>query len=263
MASMVASAQDTPPPRTSKTHHRRRASSPSYGSNTVSSTLKRCRGDSRPPTCVEYDCGVFSLPQLLDEALCRATVAEVDGRVWNGLSTTRGAALPTADVYVRHLRGAPRLHQAIDAGLHLIERCTGRLVDSKKEEAFVITYDARGQRGLGRHTDGEGKHTLLLTLDGPADYAGGGTRFFPGGREPFLIRPGRGGGLAFGGSVEHQGAAITAGRRHVLVVFAEDVRGAGAREVRAAQKRAARAVFAGDRRGPNVERLAHRGPHIV
>ena len=37
----------------------------------------------------------------------------------------------------------------------------------------MITYSATGQRGLGRHVDGDGKQTLLVTLDDPADYVGG------------------------------------------------------------------------------------------
>ena len=53
----------------------------------------------------------------------------------------------------------------------------GRLVDCKKEEIFIITYCATGRRSLGRHTDGDGKRTLLITLDASRDYAGGGTRF--------------------------------------------------------------------------------------
>ena len=60
-----------------------------------------------------------------------------------------------------------------------MERCTGRLVDCKKEEIFIITYCATGRRSLGRHTDGDGKRTLLITLDASRDYAGGGTRFYP------------------------------------------------------------------------------------
>jgi len=154
----------------------------------------------------------------------------------------------------RH-RCASRLHAAIDAGLHLVERCTGRLVDCKKEEVFVITYCATGQRGLGRHVrrperkpnpsvltllypsrgrrqqsnaakfsfielrlseqrgprehadaaktirnglslsevglqvDGDQKQTLLVTLDAPEDYAGGGTRFFPAADASGVARP--------------------------------------------------------------------------
>ena len=169
-----------------------------------------------------------------------------------------------------------------------MERCTGRLVDCKKEEVFVITrvrradgpptnrgdaaafdvdipraahfvvarrYCATGQRGLGRHVrrperkpnpsvltllcpsrgrrqqsnaakfsfielrlseqrgprehadaaktirnglrlsevglqvDGDRKQTLLVTLDAPEDYAGGGTRFFPAADASGVARP--------------------------------------------------------------------------
>ena len=139
---------------------------------------KRCHRRSAD-ACVEVGEDVFRLPPVLDEQTCRAAVNEVDDRVALGLSTTRGAQLPTTDVYVRDLRCAAAIHEAVDAGLHLMERCTGRLVDCKKEEIFIITYCATGRRSLGRHTDGDGKRTLLITLDASRDYAGGGTRFYP------------------------------------------------------------------------------------
>ena len=95
---------------------------------------------------------------------------------------------------MRDLRCAPAIHEAVDAGLHLMERCTGRLVDCKKEEIFIITYCATGRRSLGRHTDGDGKRTLLITLDASRDYAGGGTRFYPkeASAPSFVVRPARG-----------------------------------------------------------------------
>ena len=52
--------------------------------------------------------------------------------------------------------------------------------------AFCIVYDAGGQKGLKKHTDGrkEGA-TLLLLLSTPGvDFEGGGTRFFPSVLEP-------------------------------------------------------------------------------
>ena len=114
---------------------------------------------------------------------------------------------------------------SVDAGLHLMERCTGRLVDCKKEEIFIITYCATGRRSLGRHTDGDGKRTLLITLDASRDYAGGGTRFYPkeASAPSFVVRPARGAAVAFDGSVEHEGEAVVGGRRHVVVVFATEV----------------------------------------
>ena len=79
----------------------------------------------RTDACVEVGEDVFRLPPVLDEQTCRAAVNEVDDRVALGLSTTRGAQLPTTDVYVRDLRCASAIHEAVDAGLHLMERCTG------------------------------------------------------------------------------------------------------------------------------------------
>ena len=70
---------------------------------------------------------------------------------------------------------------------------TGRLVDCKKEEIFIITYCATGRRSLGRHTDGDGKRTLLITLDCRDAYGGGGTKFYPpvAKKQPFVVRPAR------------------------------------------------------------------------
>lgn len=196
--------------------------------------------------CVEVGEDVFRLPAVLDEQTCRAAVIEVDDRVALGLSTTRGAQLPTTDVYVRDLKCAPAIHEAIDAGMNLMERCTGRLVDCEKEQVFIITYcAATGCRSLGRHTDGDGKRTLLITLDASRDYAGGGTRFYSKDAAPsFVVRPARGAAVAFDGSVEHEGEAVVGGRRHVVVVFATDVAVEADRpSIRAAQRRAAQSVF--------------------
>ena len=109
---------------------------------------------------------------------------------------------------------------AVTGGFH-----PGRLVDCKKEEIFIITYCATGRRSLGRHTDGDGKRTLLITLDASRDYAGGGTRFYPkeASAPSFVVRPNRGAAVAFDGTVEHEGEAVVGGRRHVVVVFATEV----------------------------------------
>ena len=85
---------------------------------------KRCHRRSAD-ACVEVGEDIFRLPPVLDEQTCRAAVNEVDDRVALGLSTTRGAQLPTTDVYVRDIPCASAIHEAVDAGLHLMERCTG------------------------------------------------------------------------------------------------------------------------------------------
>ena len=224
---------------------------------------KRCHRRSAD-ACVEVGEDVFRLPPVLDEQTCRAAVNEVDDRVALGLSTTRGAQLPTTDVYVRDLRCASAIHEAVDAGLHLMERCTGRLVDCKKEEIFIITYCATGRRSLGRHTDGDGKRTLLITLDASRDYAGGGTRFYPkeASAPSFVVRPARGAAVAFDGSVEHEGEAVVGGRRHVVVVFATEVdEDANRPSIRAAQRRAAQSVFAAP--PPSPRRHQRRAPRAA
>ena len=181
-----------------------------------------------------------------------------------GLSTTRGAQLPTTDVYVRDLRCASAIHEAVDAGLHLMERCTGRLVDCKKEEIFIITYCATGRRSLGRHTDGDGKRTLLITLDASRDYAGGGTRFYPGAPPPRPLSCARPEGPLSRSTARSstRGEAVVGGRRHVVVVFATEVDDETTRTtVRAAQRRAAQSVS--PRRRPSPRRHQRRAPRAA
>ena len=119
-----------------------------------------------PAVCQSLGEGVYELPAMLPRAACARVVAEVSARVSNGSATDRGASLKTTDVYVRDLAdaedvyraraGAGRspmsrtknrarglvLTQALDAGCHLVELCTGRLVTYERKKAFVITYDA-------------------------------------------------------------------------------------------------------------------------
>ena len=116
-----------------------------------------------PAVCQSLGEGVYELPAMLPRAACARVVAEVSARVSNGSATDRGASLKTTDVYVRDLAdaedatakasaGSHRVqngesscgwfHQALDAGCHLVELCTGRLVTYERKKAFVITYDA-------------------------------------------------------------------------------------------------------------------------
>lgn len=119
----------------------------------------------------------------------------------------------------------------------------------------------RGTRyaGLGKHKDGNRDNqgpTLLITLDAPTDYVGGGTRFHPGdGWEgepeaappPMDVRPDKGCGVTFGPKIQHEGLRITAGRRHLLCIFPDLVPEAAPepekRRVRDAQRHAALVVF--------------------
>ncbi|KAH8071589.1 hypothetical protein JL721_4089 [Aureococcus anophagefferens] len=108
--------------------------------------------------------------------------------VKRGAVTDRGAGLPTKDVYVRDVANAAVLYRAsgrrvparvvfprrfgrrrrrrrdpadpprisgsrrLDAGCHLIEMCTGKLVTYERKKAFLIAYESGGkkkQRGRG------------------------------------------------------------------------------------------------------------------
>ena len=119
-----------------------------------------------PAVCQSLGEGVYELPAMLPRAACARVVAEVSARVSNGSATDRGASLKTTDVYVRDLADAEDVYrarasagrspmsrtenrarelvstQALDAGCHLVELCTGRLVTYERKKAFVITYDA-------------------------------------------------------------------------------------------------------------------------
>ena len=119
-----------------------------------------------PAVCQSLGEGVYELPAMLPRAACAHVVAEVSARVSNGSATDRGASLKTTDVYVRDLADAEDVYrarasagrspmsrtenrarelvstQALDAGCHLVELCTGRLVTYERKKAFVITYDA-------------------------------------------------------------------------------------------------------------------------
>ena len=90
--------------------------------------------------------------------------------------------------------------------------------------AFCIVYDAGGQKGLKKHTDGrkEGA-TLLLLLSTPGvDFEGGGTRFFPSVLEPsFDAKPFKGSTVVFpSDTLQHEGLPIKRGRRLLVCVFA-------------------------------------------
>ena len=196
-----------------------------------------------PAVCQSLGEGVYELPAMLPRAACARVVAEVSARVSNGSATDRGASLKTTDVYVRDLADAEDVYrarasagrspmsrtenrarelvstQALDAGCHLVELCTGRLVTYERKKAFVITYDAtstkvrRGGarpfseppsgaqvngRGLTKHKDRTENrtsqaNTLLITLDCRDAYGGGGTKFYPPAakKQPFVVRPAR------------------------------------------------------------------------
>ncbi|KAH8046646.1 hypothetical protein JL722_13539 [Aureococcus anophagefferens] len=170
------------------------------------------------------------------------------------------AARPKAKVLKASAAGGAAASLApaapLDAGCHLIEMCTGKLVTYERKKAFLIAHE---YAGLGKHKDGNRDNqgpTLLITLDAPTDYVGGGTRFHPGdGWEgepeaappPMDVRPGKGCGVTFGPKIQHEGLRITAGRRHLLCIFPDLVPEAAPepekRRVRDSQRHAALVVF--------------------
>ncbi|KAH8061701.1 hypothetical protein JL720_13402 [Aureococcus anophagefferens] len=163
------------------------------------------------------------------------------------------AARPKAKVLKASAAGGEREGVAggpapLDAGCHLIEMCTGKLVTYERKKAFLIAY-----AGLGKHKDGNRDNqgpTLLITLDAPTDYVGGGCAH-PGDGwegEPGSAADGRaagkGCGVTFGPKIQHEGLRITAGRRHLLCIFPDLVPEApGQRPRRDSQRHAALVVF--------------------
>ena len=93
--------------------------------------------------------------------------------------------------------------------------------------AFCIVYDAGGQKGLKKHTDGrkEGA-TLLLLLSTPGvDFEGGGTRFFPSVLEPsFDAKPPKGSTVVFPSDTLQRGAARKSTREKYCVDLREPPR---------------------------------------
>ena len=145
-----------------------------------------------------------------------------------GKTTDRGVSLPTQDVLVSSLpqRSQDEIREALEASA---SRASDELppeirLEFSMARAFCIVYDAGGQKGLKKHTDGrkEGA-TLLLLLSTPGvDFEGGGTRFFPSVLEPsFDAKPSKGSTVVFpSDTLQHEGLPIKRGRRLLVCVFA-------------------------------------------
>lgn len=187
--------------------------------------------------CVPHGHGVYEVPRAMPREQAESVRREVDERYDSGRFTDRGASLSTKDVFVRDLRLKDFIYKAVDACCHTIEKLCGNLVTYNKHEVFVIIYDAGQQSGLEKHRDGTSKaqrQTLLITLDAPDGYVGGGTKFYPekpeshsfmsrtSAPEPFTVRPKQGCAVLFPPELMHEGVPITYGRRHVVAVFTKD-----------------------------------------
>jgi hypothetical protein len=99
-----------------------------------------------------------------------------------GKTTDRGVALPTQDVMVTYLpqRCQDEIREALEA---TARRASDELppdvhLEFSMARAFCIVYDAGGQKGLKKHTDGrkEGATFLLLLSTPGRDFDGGGAR---------------------------------------------------------------------------------------
>ena len=91
-------------------------------------------------------------------------------------------------------------------------------------EIFFVRYTPGAQAALAPHRDG---HLLSfnILLSEPASFEGGGTRFL-GGVMPPLLRPQQRGDLTLHcGKLLHEGVAVTAGARYIVVGFVDAAAG--------------------------------------
>jgi hypothetical protein len=188
--------------------------------------LKRLSKSSAP---------VFEIAGALSPDACDRARDAVNACFDAGKTTDRGVSLPTQDVLVCSLpqRSQDEIRAALEASA---SRASDELppdirLEFSMARAFCIVYDAGGQKGLKKHTDGrkEGA-TLLLLLSTPGvDFEGGGTRFFPSVLEPsFDAKPAKGSTVVFpSDTLQHEGLPIKRGRRLLVCVFATKKKRAG------------------------------------
>ena len=188
--------------------------------------LKRLSKSSAP---------VFEIAGALSPDACDRARDAVNACFDAGKTTDRGVSLPTQDVLVSSLpqRSQDEIRAALEASA---SRASDELppeirLEFSMARAFCIVYDAGGQKGLKKHTDGrkEGA-TLLLLLSTPGvDFEGGGTRFFPSVLEPsFDAKPAKGSTVVFpSDTLQHEGLPIKRGRRLLVCVFATKKKRAG------------------------------------
>ena len=83
------------------------------------------------------------------------------------------------------------------------------------QDAFVVRYEAEGQRGLGTHAD-DSELSFNLLLSDPADFGGGGTHFEAANT---TLAPRQGQMIAHFGRLRHEGVPVEWGRRYILAGF--------------------------------------------
>ena len=174
---------------------------------------------------------VFEIAGALAPDACDRARDAVNACFDAGKTTDRGVSLPTQDVLVSSLpqRSQDEIRAALEASA---SRASDELppeirLEFSMARAFCIVYDAGGQKGLKKHTDGrkEGA-TLLLLLSTPGvDFEGGGTRFFPSVLEPsFDAKPSKGSTVVFPSDTLQRGAARKSTREKYCVDLREPPR---------------------------------------
>ena len=170
---------------------------------------------------------------IIDPAECAWAIetAEAHAAANGGWMCDRHASAPTTDMAVKDI---PPLLEWFNEKLEttLFPMLAGRFPDFIKDpddirvhDAFIVRYDASGQRSLAVHQD-ESTFSFTIALNDRSEYEGGGT-FFEGIRSsgsdedylPLALNADAGGVVCFGGKRRHGGEAITSGTRYIIPLF--------------------------------------------
>ena len=171
---------------------------------------------------------------IIDPSECAWAIeaAEAHAAANGGWMSDRHASAPTTDMAIKDV---PLLLEWFNEKLEttLFPMLASRFPDFisnpdhiRVHDAFIVRYDASGQRELAIHQD-ESSFSFTIALNDRSDYIGGGT-FFEGIRpsdkneEDFAARAlnvDAGGVVCFGGKLRHGGQAITSGTRYIIPLF--------------------------------------------
>ena len=168
-------------------------------------------------------------PLLLsaDEGAALIALAEQWASEHAGWETSRHRAYKTTDVDVAVCGGG--LLALCNAHLEgrilplMAARFRFPAADLAVEDLFVAKYsaDVGQQRALGEHRDGS-ELSFVITLNSPADFRGGGTRFIVGGTagDDIVVAPSEAGTACFFcGRHLHSGVEVSSGTRYILAGF--------------------------------------------
>ncbi|GKY94684.1 hypothetical protein MPSEU_000433900 [Mayamaea pseudoterrestris] len=161
--------------------------------------------------------GVY-VSRMLDKSICQQILAwsQCNGTMW---TQNRHYAVPTYDIPVHTVPLLLKWFQTwfIHDMRSLLARQFGTSVNYFVHDAFVVKYEASSTSNyLPLHMD-ESTHSLVVALNDPNEYIGGGTYFA---ETDTTQRAALGEVLSFrGDQVLHGGEAVIKGTRYILAVF--------------------------------------------